>query len=344
MIGIIGDMHFKDKLGYSEYILDGRDQEKKDILDFIVKTFSDCETIVFLGDQFNSKNNSSQVIKEFVQFVGRFSDKKVIMLAGNHEKKADGTSALDFMQKIETKHNWKIVTNKYTELNVNGKRLHFLPYFHNAELGVSDNKKATEAITNMLTTSDVLFLHHAISSTVTSSGATADLFGEAVLSMPELDKKFKLTVGGHIHHPQKDSINNVIVAGSIFNNEVGETQKFIWKINEESLKVTGIELPGRGIYKLENPTKEDLEKVDTSSIVKVILTKRDKKFSIEDVRKKLERFDASLLVEQYNHQRKKVHFEEGMLEFNVKDLLKTYAKHKKINVKKLLDGFALIND
>jgi len=68
-IGIIGDAHFKDNLSYSEYVKDQRIPEKKEILDFIIKSFSDCDSVVFMGDNLNSKNNSSEVIREFVEFV-----------------------------------------------------------------------------------------------------------------------------------------------------------------------------------------------------------------------------------------------------------------------------------
>ena len=58
---ILGDLHLKNNLSYTEYISDGRVSEKKEILDFIIDQSEDCQHVVFLGDFFDAKNNSSQV-------------------------------------------------------------------------------------------------------------------------------------------------------------------------------------------------------------------------------------------------------------------------------------------
>jgi DNA repair exonuclease SbcCD nuclease subunit len=100
MIGIIGDLHFKESLGYAEYIKDHRVGEKKKILDFIVEEFSDCDAVVFMGDQLNSRNNTSEVIRDFVSFVERFDGKEVFIIKGNHESTPHGRSAIDFMKEI----------------------------------------------------------------------------------------------------------------------------------------------------------------------------------------------------------------------------------------------------
>ena len=56
---VVGDLHLCPSLGYAEYVADGRIAEEKEILDFIIKQASDCDRIVFLGDQLNAKNNHS---------------------------------------------------------------------------------------------------------------------------------------------------------------------------------------------------------------------------------------------------------------------------------------------
>ena len=82
-IGVVGDMHMREKLGYADYFEDKRTKEKEGVLDYIVDKFKECSAIVFLGDQLNSRNNTSEVIKEFVSFVERFANKEVYILAGN---------------------------------------------------------------------------------------------------------------------------------------------------------------------------------------------------------------------------------------------------------------------
>jgi len=337
MIGVIGDLHFKEKLGYADFIPDQRVAEKKEILDFIVTSFKDCDKIVFMGDQLNSKNNTSEVIREFVEFIERFESKEIHMLAGNHCKKADGKTAIDFLKEINNP-NWHIYTNEV----VNVGNMTFCPYHYKVELGTDDNDKACKKLLDKLIPADILFHHHAVSGTITSAGSTADLFDEIVLPRVKLDKKYKLIVGGHIHTPQSDG--NLIVTGSIFNSEIGELGKDIWKIDEKKLTHERIPLPGRKIFNEENPTVESLADIPKGNIVKVVLTKKQTAPKIESIKNKLKKdFDAYILMERYPNERKKIHFEEGtMIDFNIEELLKTYAKQKKMPEKDLLSAWSLI--
>jgi len=335
MIGLIGDTHFKEALGYSDYVKDGRKQEKDDILDFIVESFKDCDQIVFLGDQLNSKNNMSEVIKDFIAFVERFKDKEIYILSGNHEKKGDGNTAIDFMKEM-VKTNWHVYTQPFNTY-MDGKAVTFLPYMNKAELAAQNDAEATEKIMNCLLPGDILFLHHAISDSNTISGQNTNMFQEAVLPRRELETRFKLVVGGHIHTPQYSG--RTVVTGSIFNNEAGETEKFIWKIGKD-LTVEKIKLPGRPIHNLKDPSPDLIKLLEDRSIVKVTLT--DKGIDVESLKEELKRFDAYLLLEQYPNQRKKLHFDEGAIDFSIENLLKIYAEEKGINFGSLMQGFELI--
>jgi hypothetical protein len=82
ILGVIGDLHLRDNLGYADHVGDNRIPEKKEILNFIIDKLSDCSHIFFLGDQLNAKNNPSHIIKELVQFVEQFKQ-KIFVLAGN---------------------------------------------------------------------------------------------------------------------------------------------------------------------------------------------------------------------------------------------------------------------
>ncbi len=347
MILVIGDLHLKESLGYADYLPWRRKNEEKEILDFIVSESKKADRIVIIGDAFNAKNNTSEVIKKFVSFLKRLGDKPVHILAGNHEKFADGRTALDFLKKVDNP-NWDVVTDCVKGIIYSDMELLFCPYFYKEELGVTDPKLAVEKIYDRLKTTPgdrkILFVHHAITGSKTQGGVTADLFDEPVLSREALEERFSLIVGGHIHKPQVLS-KKTIVTGSVFNNEVGEIQKYIWKINEDDLSVEQVALPGRKIYKIENPSEADIEALPPGGIVKVTLTDMQFKLNGTDELKKTlkKKFDAYLLVEQYPRERKKIHFEDGgAFDFSVESMLKVYAKERKIDINKLERAFTLL--
>lgn len=335
-IGVIGDLHFKSSLGYADYCKDHRINEEKEILDFIVESFNDCEKIIFMGDIFNNRTNPPEIIRKAVEFIERFHGKEIIILKGNHESVSAGKSVLDFLKEIKgTKI--KVITERLTSIN----DYDFLPYLTLPELGTKDYK---EAVDNLLKTMDggkILFTHFAISGTYTSSGAMTDLFGELILPFDELKKRYSLVVGGHIHQPQ--IADKLIITGSIFCNEIGEHEKFIWKINEDDLSVEQIRLPGRGVYKVTDDTDLDFElnKISPHNIVKVILTKRGT--NIEALKEQLKNFDGWLIIENYPSDRKQtVHSDEDVLNMDIKDLLALYAKAKNVPEEKLKRAWEIV--
>jgi DNA repair exonuclease SbcCD nuclease subunit len=337
LIGVIGDLHMRDMLAYGDYLLDRRFEEKKEVLDFIVNSFEDCSHVVLMGDNFNSKNNSSETNRDFVEFIERLSqDKKrqIYIISGNHEKKGNGKTAIDFLKEID-RENWHIYTTP-SSVDISGLKIDFLPFMLKSELGVETNEEAANKMTKDLKGGDILFAHHAISGTV-FRGVKVETFLEPVLSKEKLEKKYKLILAGHIHSPL--DYGKTIITGSVFNQEVGETEKFIVKI-KRNLEVEKIKLPGRGIHKLENPSKAQLDKLSKDSIVKVIVT--DKKINIEELQQHLTRFDAHLLIEDYPSKRKKMHI-EGAFDFNIESLLLLYATEKGVDYQRLLRGLELIN-
>ena len=335
-IGCIGDLHFKDNLGYADYIADRRIPEKEEILNFIVKTFSDCNKIVFLGDQLNSKHSSSNTIKEFVEFIERFSGKEIFILAGNHEKYGDGRSAIDFLKEIKNP-NWHIITNKVETFD----NLTFCPFFTHAELGTTNNSEASKKLMKMLDANKILFHHHTMSGTKVENGIGVGMFNEPILPVEKLLTKFEQVIGGHIHKP---SVGRVIVSGSIFNNEVGEHGKLLFKLDDEHPgAVEQFIIPGRGIYKIENPGTE-LSDIPKNSIIKAIITKEQDDDYINGLRSVLSEFDAHIIIEQIPRKRKKLvnSSKENILEFSIDDLLDIYAKEKDIDIKKLQHAMNII--
>lgn len=334
MILVIGDLHFKFNLSYSDHIKNGREEEEKEILDFIVKKSEPCNKVVLMGDLFHSRTNSPEVIRKAVEFIERFHGKEIFILKGNHDTISKGKSTLDFLKEIkETK------INIITSIEKIGDFV-FLPNLSKSELEVKSNEAGKKKIMKMLPDGKMLFHHYAMSGSKTNTGTLTDIFDEIVLDREELKKKYKLVIAGHIHNPQV--VKNVIVTGSVFTDQVNEIEKFIWKVDESTLEVEQIKLSCREIHKLENPTNEDFDKIPRSSIIKVIFTDPKLKDKIEEIKEKLKEFDASILLENFPLKRKKVHFEEGMLEFDISQLLELYAKQKKVDIKKLVKAFELI--
>lgn len=330
----IGDTHFRDNLPYADYITDRRETEKKEILDFIIKSSEDCDHIVFLGDFFHSKNNSSEVNRMGIEFIERFGNKHIYIISGNHCKKGDGKTSIDFLSEIRDK-NWKIFTTPQT-IYIGNLKTSFLPYMLNSQLGVENSKEGALKIMTDLPSGDILFTHHAISGT-SFGGIKAEELQEIVLPQNELEKKYSLIIGGHIHTPQ--AYGKILITGSLFTSEVGEIEKFIWKI-DENLKIEKIKVPSREIHKLENPSKQQIEKIPKNAIVKIIIT--DRQIDIEEVKDIASRFDASLLIENYPNERKKIHIEQGAFDFEIESLLKLYAESKNISLEKLIKGYELV--
>jgi len=332
---VIGDLHMKEHLRYHDSIPDKRNGERQEILDFIVKQSEDTDTVVLLGDVFDNKNPLATTTKLFTEFLERFIDKKVYIIAGNHSKHSDGRTSLDYLKEIKNK-NWKIITTTVEKID----GMVFCPYFFRQELGVNTDAEGSQKVLSMLPDGDSFFFHHAISDTEVTSGLQVNIFNELVFPRDVLEKKYKILFGGHIH--KNKNYGKTIVAGSVFNQEVGEVGKSIWKLNTINWEVEEIHLPGRCIYKLENPTVDDLMDIEFSSIVKVILTLR---LSVEDMnklRELLKKFDAHIIIEQYPNERTRAVYEKNILEFSVGELLGLYAEQKKVSLPKLLSAFDLI--
>jgi DNA repair exonuclease SbcCD nuclease subunit len=336
MIGVVGDIHIKDELSYADYLPDRRNAERQDVFNKIIESLSDCDKVVLLGDSLNSKNNTSESIKIFVDFIKKLQvgNKKIYILAGNHEKFADGRTAIDFIKKLND-DNICVITNEWW-LNDDG--LVFVPYIYPSELKTNDTKKAKDLLMKELPEGNILFVHQAIENTKTDSGQMTDLFNEIVLDRKELEKRYKLIFGGHIHKPQR--VGNTIVAGSVFTEEVNETEKYIWKIDELSYDVEQIKLPVRPIYKIENPNLTQVNGLEKNSIVKAVFTERTASF--DEIVKELRSKDAHIIVEQYDVPRQKESETIDVTDLGIIDLLKIYAKQNSIDPTALIKAFDLV--
>ena len=72
---VIGDFHARPTLSYSEYIPDTRMEEMNNTMDIIAQNASDCDKVVILGDVFNSRTNTHEVIRRVTNFIERLKGK-----------------------------------------------------------------------------------------------------------------------------------------------------------------------------------------------------------------------------------------------------------------------------
>mgnify|MGYP002347385127 FL=1 len=331
---VVGDLHWKDRLGYADVIHDGRKAEKQQVLDVIVEMAKGCDKVIFMGDQLNGRNNPSEVIREFVEFIERFGKKEIFIISGNHEKTGDGKSAIDFMREVNKK-NWHIITNEVTKI---GEDV-FVPYFYKGELGCHDNVEASKALMEMIPAGENLFIHHAVSG-YTFKSIVTDMLKEPILPI-SITKKFKRVFCGHIHVPGKTDKNKVIYTGSVFTNEVNEDKKYVYWLEDDL--VTDIILPCRPIIKIENPTKDDLMDLERNHIVKAVFSKKYKEEELAVVKDLIrKRFDGHVIVDDFKTERKNIKIKDGDLDLDIKNLLTIYAKERNIDLQKLLDGWDLI--
>lgn len=325
MIGVIGDLHLRDFLPYSEFIKDKRDGEKEEVLDTIgMVALKDCDKIVFLGDTFDSKNNSSETIRRLISFLMFFGEKDLYIIAGNHEIKSNGSTAIDFIREMG-KPNWHVMTSGTWAVD----DMVFVPFMRKTE--------ENEYMKNVLPTGKIAFFHQGITGLKTVNGATAEMFDEIVFDGKKLSDKYELVFTGHIHKAQH--FKNIYCAGSVFNCEVGDNGKSVWIINDD-LSVKEIKLPGRGIYKVEDVSL--LDSIPSNSIVKLII--RDKNINIEELENKYSsKFDALIIIEQVEQERIKHDGAGEIIDFDIKNLLSIYSKQKGLELKELIRGLEMLN-
>lgn len=339
---VIGDQHFRFELPYSHAIKDGRRKEWQEIKDTIHNMAKVCDAVVLLGDNFNSRHNHSSVIKEFVDFLNGFGDKEVHILVGNHERYGSST-ALDFLKEVKNK-NWHVYTEPVLT-DVAGQPSLMVPFMTPALLGVGTREEGVKKIVNFFpkTAWPLAFIHHAIAGSK-YIGRPVDDWEEIILPQKDLEQHFAHVFAGHVHSKQ-NLFPSIYVTGSILTHEVGEFQKSIWVYESDGtidVSVQEIPLPVRGIRKLEwvDDAEAKFAGIPDESIVKCYVTKHGT--DIELVKKTLERFDASIVIEQYPSDRQKVHFEDGVLDLSVETMLKHYAEAKQLPYADLNEGFELI--
>jgi hypothetical protein len=337
----VGDPHFMFDYPYANRIPDRRRAERALVLSTIHRESKDCDAVVLMGDNLDKRHNHSSAIKEFVEFLHGFGDKRIHIISGNHETFEGNKTALDFLIGINPW--WSVYTPAGFEAGVShfvtpNYQIGLIPYMTNSSLGASSKEEARDKL--MLAIEkykyDVLFVHHMVSGTTGFEGAN-----EIVLPRERLEAVATLVVAGHIH--EEAVKGRTILTGNIFTHDVGQTERSILKIDTEDDTYSRIALPVRPIYKLFNPTIEALDALPANSIIRTILT--DKGQDVEAIKESLKRFDASLFVEQYPNERERLHVDKGQtLDLSIPALIDMYAKAKKKNPERLKKAFVLVNE
>ena len=325
---VVGDQHFKYELSYASSFANGRRDEWESVKKTIHDEAKSCDAVVLMGDNFNARHNHSSVIREFVDFLNGFGDKEVHILVGNHERYGTST-ALDFLKSVK-QNNWFIYTEP-KQTAVAGQLAMMVPFMTPALLGVETKEEGAQAIINMFPKEawPLAFIHHGVTESKVY-GMPIDFFNEIVLPKKELEKHFSHVFAGHIHAKQ-NIFPSIYLTGNIFTSEVGEHEKSIWTYESDGtidVTIKEIPLPVRGIYKVEWSADPDkiFGGIPQNSIVKCYVTTRGTDLDL--VRKTLERFDTSVVIEQYPNERSKTHFEEGGLDLSIDSLLKLYSEAK----------------
>jgi DNA repair exonuclease SbcCD nuclease subunit len=335
---IVGDLHFRLNLPYSSLFDDGRKGEWEKVKTTIQALSYSADHVVFVGDIFNLRHNNSAVIRECVEFFKGMSQIPLHIISGNHDLFGTQTS-IDFMQKLDIP-NWNIYT-KPTTIEIKDtprarKTVTFLPYMTPGLLGSEDLETAQKDIYTTCTGGDYLFHHHAVSGTQ-SGGQTVDTWPEIVLDRKIIETKYSRIFGGHIHTLQNIS-DKTTVTGSAFTQEMGEDGKRVFMFNTEDGKTEEIPLPCRGLYQVFGI--EELKHIPDNSIVRCIVKDRD-----QEVEKALERFDASIIVEQKKGRREQIEIRESEgLDLSISNLMKLYSEAKKIPLNKLTEGLELLEN
>lgn len=340
---IVGDQHFRYQLPYASALPDGRKGEWNAVKQAIVDAGEECQAIILMGDNFNSKHNHSAVNAEFMQFLQSFGDRHIYMIAGNHERFGTET-AIDFIKEMNHPK-WHVYTEPTLEVIAgSATTVQFIPYMTPGSIDTINVEDATKKVMGMISPAHYCFHHHIVESTEWGSGDSS-IVNEIVLPK-EIEEKYDLVFGGHIHQPSKVT-DKVYVTGNIFTNEVGEHSKSVFVLDTVTNTVEDIPLPVRGIYKVDI-TSSQLNipaEIPNNSIVKVtVLDRTLQGAGVEALRAQCERFDACVLVEQYSKKRTKVKLQDaGGLDLSIDSLLKVYSEVKKVPLTDLTAAMALLD-
>lgn len=339
---IVGDPHFRYQLPYSTALPDGRASEWEGVKSFLHELGKECDEIVLMGDNLNSKHNHSSVNSEFVRFLQDFGEKKIHMLVGNHERYGHN-HALEYIRDMNYPL-WQVYDQPVV-VDFGDKKAFMLPFMTAGVLNAPDLPEAQKKLTEILSESmaDFLFHHHVAEGTIWSqTSETQDL--HEVYVPKSVFPIFGKIIGGHIH--KRAWVNDdVLVTGNLFTNEVGEHDKAVFILDTDTGAITEHKVPCRGIYKVEVRLGTTFDDIPDASIIKaVVVDPALQGEGVAQLRDTLKRFDAFVVVEQYPRKRQKIQIDEAAgLDLSLDNLIKVYAEARKVPHAELKAGLDLLD-
>lgn len=335
MIGVISDLHLKENMPYSHAVPDGRRAEKAEVMAEVNRILKECGHVVLLGDMLDSRNNPSSVVREFTAFMENLGKRQVYLVAGNHERLSDGSTALDYLKELGDRPNWHLITDVET-LRIDNLNCVFMPFKLNTstEMDICRDRLLDEAGRG-----DILFTHHSVSDIQLHGGLTDDFRSEPVLPRTTLEQRFKLVVGGHIHIPQ--TAGKTWVVGGVFTSESGEALKRVLTINTGTLEVSSHKLPVHPIISLTDP---DSDSLPDKAICHITVTEDYSKDLIRMCRLNdtLPTLYGYRLTVMKNRARRMSDAVPGFETMPMERMLEEYAKAKKIDFSLLKEAWELI--
>lgn len=330
-------MHFRKVQHHAADFPDGREEEREDIEAAIVRIAKEkkCVHVIQGGDALDSRDADPEEVRRLVSFLESLGAMMVSVLSGNHASRADGTAAEDFINELSDK-DWRFVN----EVTHNEAGVCYVPYTRRQQVGAQTDAEVVEKVLGLIDRQLVragrrkfkaIVIHHAIAGTVTASGQMTDMFREAVFPGNELLKRADRVFGAHIHEPQDDG--NVHVIGSVMAHDVGELKPkrvIVW--DDETGEVESVELPGRKMARLVDPSPEELREAKGKyDLVKVVVTDQ-KAYSAGDL--------EGVVVQEKPRRREK---SEEVLDFSVPSLLEAYARERKVDREAIFRAWSRIS-
>lgn len=321
---IIGDPHFKHSYGNADAFADRREAERQSVEDAVIAAASGCDDAVVLGDTLDSRSPHPEAVRRMASFLSRMLKAvkgDIHILVGNHDGFADGSSAFDFLREIADSR--IRIHSSVVTVDVGGRPALMVPYLRRYAIDASGNADPVSYALARYDGQWAVFAHHAFSGCMMEGGFPTDKLNEPVLPKDGFGKA--MLFGGHIHKPQ--DVGRIRVVGSLMNEAIGDsdTKRVLIADGDD---VTEVFLPGRKLYRLVDPTPEQVAAaLSEDTLVKVVANEGDQ-FP-----------DAEKLIVTYRPKqdgRRRVAYTD---DFSIDNLLKLYAETNKKDHERLVRAY-----
>jgi len=289
MVGIIGDCHLgaSTKAGPKDSVtgISTRLTDYYTTLIWAIDALAPtCKVLIFTGDIFEHRYPQmiqQQLFSGALRHALNKGIEKIVIIEGNHDQqRTSDTTTLAYLAELQLPN--IIVAHDPTTLDLDGHKLHFLPYRDRRYYGAAtyaDAITAADAQISALATSNgtktnMLVGHMALEGTFFPE-EEAELYTDNELMLPKSSfARFNLTVMGHVHTPGQISSNPPIwYVGSLEKRGAFEAHtKRVCAVDLDARTIDWIDLPCRNFfeYNLVIPKSG----VDFSAVVQAGLDKQ----------------------------------------------------------------------